>query len=113
MPLIANSKPTMTGPVAGEAITTLGAFDLGRHGYVSEEWLLEGTARSRRGIGEMGDDGLWATEEDSKAPYRTLPGRMPPGRSPAHFNGTVLVEWLNVSGGRRRGRRTGSSCTAI
>ncbi len=63
-----DSKPTSSGPVAGEPVTTLGAFDLGQHGYVSEEWLLEGTAGSRRGMGEMGDDGRWVTEEDSKAP---------------------------------------------
>jgi hypothetical protein len=79
-------------------VTTLGTFDLGRHGYSSEEWLLEGTARSWRGVGEMGDDGRWDTEVDSQAPYRTRLVVCRPAL-PTDFNGTVVVEWLNVSGG--------------
>jgi hypothetical protein len=89
---------TCAGPRPGEAVTTLGAFDLGPHGYVSEEWLLEGTACSWRGTGELGDDGRWATEVDSHAPYRTRLVVCRPD-STANFNGTVVVEWLNVSGG--------------
>jgi hypothetical protein len=79
-------------------VTTLGAFDLGRHGYSSEEWLLEGTACSWRAAGALGDDGRWDTEPDSQAPYRTRLVVCRP-ESPARFNGTVVVEWLNVSGG--------------
>jgi hypothetical protein len=79
-------------------VTTLGAFDLGRHGYVSEEWLLEGTACSWRASGELGDDGRWAIEVDSHAPYRTRLIVCRPDLA-ASFNGTVVVEWLNVSGG--------------
>jgi hypothetical protein len=79
-------------------VTTLGTFDLGRHGYSSEEWLLEGTACSWRAAGELGDDGRWDTELDTQAPYRTRLVVCRPD-SPARFNGTVVVEWLNVSGG--------------
>jgi hypothetical protein len=93
-----DSKPTVAGPVAGQAVTTLGEFDLGQHGYVDEEWILEGTASSRRRIGEMGDDGRWVTAEDSAAPYRTRLVVCRPA-DPARFNGTLVVEWLNVSGG--------------
>jgi Alpha/beta hydrolase domain len=93
-----DTKPTTSGPLPGEAVTTLGGFDLGRHRYVSEEWLLDGTAQSRRGTGEMGDDGRWETEEDSIAPYTTRLVLCRPADS-AGFNGTVVVEWLNVSGG--------------
>jgi Alpha/beta hydrolase domain len=91
-------NPACSGPRPGEAVTTLGAFDLGRHGYCSEEWLLEGTASSWRAAGELGDDGLWETELDSLAPYRTRLVVCRPD-SPTSFNGTVVVEWLNVSGG--------------
>jgi hypothetical protein len=84
--------------VPGQAVTTLGAFDLERHGYVSEEWLLEGTACSWRALGELGDDGRWATEVDAEAPYRTRLVVCRPAH-PDRFNGTVVVEWLNVSGG--------------
>jgi hypothetical protein len=92
------SGPACSGPVAGEAVTTLGAFDLSRHGYVSEEWLLEGTACSWRATGDLGDDGRWTTEADSEAPYRTRLVVCRPVH-PEVFNGTVVVEWLNVSGG--------------
>jgi hypothetical protein len=93
-----DSECTWSGPVAGPAVTTLGAFDLERQGYVSEEWLLEGTACSRRASGEMGDDGRWITAEDSTAPYRSRLIVCRPA-DPAGFKGTVVVEWLNVSGG--------------
>jgi hypothetical protein len=79
-------------------VTTLGAFDLERHGYTSEEWLLEGKATSWRAAGETGDDGRWATEADSEAPYLTRVVVCRPV-DPAGFNGIVVVEWLNVSGG--------------
>jgi hypothetical protein len=87
-----------SGPLAGDAVTTLGAFDLGRHGYLSEEWLLEGTACSWRASGDLGDDGHWSTEAGPTAPYKTRLVVCRPA-DPAGFNGTVVVEWLNVSGG--------------
>lgn len=86
------------GPVGGNAVTTLGAFDLGRHGYASEEWFLDGTATSRKAMGETGDDGRWETAPDATADYRTRIVVCRPD-DPARANGTVVVEWLNVSGG--------------
>ena len=65
---------------------------------MSEEWVLDGTARSWRAVGEAGDDGAWKTEVDSTAPFRTRLVVCRPG-APERFNGTVVVEWLNVSGG--------------
>lgn len=87
-----------SGPVEGNAVTTLGAFDLGRHGYVSEEWLLSGTATSRRAVGETGDDGRWETVSDATTEYKTRIVVCRPD-DPARADGTVVVEWLNVSGG--------------
>jgi hypothetical protein len=91
-------EPACSGPLTGKAVTTLGAFELRRLGYLSEEWLIEGTARSWRATGELGEDGRWGTEADSEASYRTRLVVCRPGQ-PADFNGTVVVEWLNVSGG--------------
>lgn len=74
------------GPIPGAAF--LGrplAYDLGALGYASEEFFLEGTARS------YGPDAC-------EAPYRTRAVVRRPA-DPARFGGTVLVEWLNVSGG--------------
>jgi hypothetical protein len=79
-------------------VTTLGSFDLGHHGYLSEEWILEGTATSYRNSGELGDDGRWVTEPGPTASYRTRLVVCRPD-DPSRFNGTVVVEWLNVSGG--------------
>ena len=92
------AEPVCTGPVPGNAVTTLGAFDLGRHGYVTEEWFLDGTARSWRAIGALSEDGHWETEVDELAPYKTRLVVCRPDH-PDRFNGTVVVEWLNVSGG--------------
>jgi hypothetical protein len=92
------SEPICTGPVPGDAVTTLGAFDLGLHGYVSEEWWLEGVATSRRAAGPTGDDGRWDTEADAEASYKTRLLVCRPS-DPSRSSGTVVVEWLNVSGG--------------
>jgi Alpha/beta hydrolase domain len=92
------TEPTCTGPIPGVAYTTLGAFDLGSHDYVTEEWWLEGVAHSRRATGPTGDDGRWETEEDAEASYKTRLVVCRPS-DPARSSGTVVVEWLNVSGG--------------
>jgi len=91
-------EPTCTGPVAGEAVTTLGAFDLGTYGYVSEEWWIEGVATSRRASGLTDDDGRWETEKDAEAAYKTRLIVCRPS-DPRRSSGSVVIEWLNVSGG--------------
>ncbi|TMC07006.1 MAG: hypothetical protein E6J41_17205 [Chloroflexi bacterium] len=88
---------TCSGPVPGTPVSTLGAFDLGRHGYVVEEWFLTGTASSWRSSGELGDDGRWTVGAAGSAPFTTRLLACRPDRR--RFGGTVVVEWLNVSGG--------------
>jgi hypothetical protein len=92
------SEPTCSGPVPGEPVSTLGQFDLGRLGYVAQEWLLAGTANSWRAASELGDDGRWAVDVADSAPFTTRLLVCRPA-DPPRFNGTVVVEWLNVSGG--------------
>lgn len=90
-------SPTVSGPVAGEP-TALSAVDLGTHGYVEEEFVVEGTARAYEPTAPLTEDGRWSVKESATAPYRTrVLVRRP--KDPARFKGTVQVEWLNVSGG--------------
>lgn len=95
---VGERQPTCSGPVPGEAVTTLGDLALAGLGYVTEEWFLDGTATSWRPVGSLGDDGRWQVEEGEPAPFRSRAVVCRPD-APHRFNGTVVVEWLNVSGG--------------
>jgi hypothetical protein len=89
--------PTVNGPIPGER-TSLSAVDLDAHGYVEEEFFVEGTARAYEPAGQLGQDGRWTVQTTTTAPYRTrVLVRRP--KDPARFNGVVETEWLNVSGG--------------
>jgi hypothetical protein len=90
-------SPTVTGPVAGQP-SSLSAVDLAAHGYVEEEFVVEGTARAYEPATPLTQDGHWSVKEASTAPYRTRVLIRRP-KDPARFKGTVEVEWLNVSGG--------------
>ncbi|HEY7107722.1 MAG TPA: alpha/beta hydrolase domain-containing protein [Acidimicrobiia bacterium] len=79
------------GPVPGTPTLLLGNFDLGAHGYVVEEFFIEGTATSY----SEGDGGVQPADD---AAYRTRVVVTRPS-DPSAFSGTVVVEWLNVSGG--------------
>lgn len=91
------SQPRLT-ELPGPVPITAGAFDLAALGYVEQEFRLDGTAESYRLAGERGLDGNWPVQPDELAPFTTrLLLRRP--ADAASFSGTVLVEWLNVSGG--------------
>jgi len=95
--------PTVSAPPAGTHgfpfPNTL--LETDRFGYVQDEVFIEGTARSFVPVSPLADitDGRWdATPTGPTAGYTTrLLIRRP--ANPARFNGTVLVEWLNVSAG--------------
>jgi len=65
----------------------LGAYTVADVGYTAQEFFVSGTATS------YGPD-----RDGASADYATRIVVMTP-TDPARFNGTVLVEWLNVSGG--------------
>jgi hypothetical protein len=88
----------LDGPVPGDPFLTIGDLDLRTAGYVRQEWFLEGTASSYRLEGERGADGHWHAAWASRAPFKTRLVVYRPN-DPACFNGTVVVEWMNVSGG--------------
>lgn len=96
------SQPRVTGPIAAgepgnpsnDFIFTMSGMDLAGHGYVEEEYFVEGTAR--RYVTEGLETGAVI---DSGHPYRTRIVVRRPG-DPARFNGTVIVEWNNVTAGQ-------------
>ena len=91
---------TFTGPVTvGHVIEPETALptDLTAHGYVEQEFFASGTAHAFTATSTP-SDGRWTIEPTSAAGYRTrILVRRP--SNPAHFSGTVVVEWLNESEG--------------
>jgi hypothetical protein len=67
-------------------------------GYVQKEYVAAGTATAYAPKGTLTDDGRWTFEPSTTAPYRTRILVRHPANA-AQFSGTVIVEWLNVSGG--------------
>jgi hypothetical protein len=79
---------------------TSATFDLGAEGYVEEEWFLRGEAPAYAVAtgSALTPDGRWSVEHASPRPFATrLLVRRPGDRD--RFDGTVVLEWLNVSGG--------------
>ena len=98
--LAAEPIPTVSLPPAagrGVAFDTT-AVDLASAGYTEQEFFISGNARAYVNSGTFGDDGIWNVSPGATAPYVTrMLVRTP--TDPEKFNGTVVVEWLNVSGG--------------
>jgi len=95
------ASPLVEGPVTGgDGVPFVAAslFDLSEVGYRQEEYFVAGTATAYRNLAPLGLDGMWQVEPAATADYRTriLVHRPIDAR---RFNGTVIVEWLNVSGG--------------
>ena len=94
---VANSHPTDPLPVAIKVPgigTPMSAtvMPMKANGYVEEEYFLQGKASRYR----IKDPMKNAEQIDSANPYETrVLVRRPV--DPAHFNGTVIVEWLNVT----------------
>jgi hypothetical protein len=85
-------------PLAGPVPTPAGAYDLAALGYIEDEFMLSGEATSYRQLGDRTTDGRWSAKAAGTAPYTTrILVRRP--ADAAEFSGTVVVEWLNVSGG--------------
>jgi Alpha/beta hydrolase domain len=90
-------RPVVT-PVSGTPALLLGAFDLAALGYDAVEFFVSGTAARYTPTAELGPDGCWPVKPSGAGDYATRIVVVKP-TDPAQFNGTVLVEWLNVSGG--------------
>jgi len=81
------------GVFMGEPLTT----DVDAAGYVEHEYAASGTATSYTSS-ERTADGRWTFAPADEAPYTTRVLVRTPA-DPDDFSGTVVVEWLNVSGG--------------
>ena len=69
-----------------------------QYGYVEEEYFISGDATAYAPVGELGADGVWTVEPAGTAPYTTrVMVRRPEDAD--NFNGTVVVEWFNVTAG--------------
>jgi Alpha/beta hydrolase domain len=91
----------VVGPITGGAhgIAFGGTLaDLGTLGFRQDEYLIEGTAESFTALGELSFDGRWLVGPSGSAEFRTRMLVTAP-IDPARFNGTVIVEWNNVSAG--------------
>jgi hypothetical protein len=93
----ANLDTELTGG-RGPYIAAATPEDMASIGYVQTEYAAAGTATSYRAIGPLAHDGRWAFAPAASAPYRTRVLVRAP-KDPKKFSGTVIVEWLNVSGG--------------
>jgi hypothetical protein len=82
---------------SGEAATA-STVDLAARGYVEEEFLLSGEASSYAEEGEWGRDGRWVATPAGTAAYTTRALVRRPSAAD-EFNGTVIVEWFNVTAG--------------
>ncbi|HUZ10525.1 MAG TPA: alpha/beta hydrolase domain-containing protein [Acidimicrobiales bacterium] len=101
--------PTVVGPILG-AQPPWGApsADVATRGYVVEEYQVEGSVVGYQiAPGTKATiDGRWTVEEVADATYRTRILVVRPERA-EHFNGTVVVNWQNVSAGYEIGSPSG------
>jgi len=95
------STPKVDGPIttgAGQTVLGPPKFDLSTVGYTQEEFFISGDATSYTSAEPLSEDGKWSVTPNTSAPYTSrIVVRRPANQ--ADFDGTVVVEWLNVSGG--------------
>jgi len=77
-------------------------FDLAKVGYQQREYFVSGDASSYKSDVPLQSDGKWTVEPADSAAFKTRVVVYQPV-DPARFNGTVIFEWLNVSGGADAG----------
>lgn len=87
----------ITGPFGPFVAGTFG-IELADVGFEQVEFFISGTAPSYTNVGELGADGRWNVEQADAAEFKTRILVYRP-MDASGFSGTVVVEWLNVSGG--------------
>ena len=95
-----HTAATVTGPITtGHIVEPESAhpLELAASGYEEHEYFAAGTATAFKADSKP-SDGNWTIAPTTTAAYKTrILVRRP--TNPAHFNGTVIVEWMNVSAG--------------
>ena len=93
------SCSVLGGPVTGPGTISLSTgVDPALLGYQRTEFFLSGVARSFTPTAPLTTDGKWTVAPATTAVFKTRLVTYRP-IDPAKFNGTVIVEWLNVSAG--------------
>lgn len=82
----------------GEPFIAAAGGDLAAVGYQQSEYFISGNATSYQSAAALTQDGNWTVTPASNADFKTRAIVRRP-IDPANFNGNVIVEWLNVSGG--------------
>jgi Alpha/beta hydrolase domain len=99
------ASPSVTPASGGGGVAVLPGFTSfapAAVGYEQSEVFLSGTASAYEMTAPVNNDGTFSAVAKSTAPYTTRAVVMRPV-NPRRFNGTVIVEWLNVSGGTDAG----------
>ena len=100
MTLHLNRSALVSGPIGGGSHGFPGtstSLDIAATGYVEREFFVSGDAASYVAAEDWASDGQWSVTEGPTARFTTrILVRTP--TDPSRFNGTVVVEWLNVSG---------------
>jgi hypothetical protein len=92
---------TVTPATGGNGVPLVfghAAFDLATVGYNQSEFFIEGTASAHTPVNPLTNDGKWNVAQFAPTAYKTRFVVNRPTNA-KKFNGTVVVEWLNVSGG--------------
>lgn len=84
--------------VRGEPTLLLGNYDLAPLGYQVDEFFVSGASSCYKLAGTPSPDGRWDAVPAGTAPFTTRIVVVRPSDA-SKFNGTVVVEWLNVSAG--------------
>jgi len=99
------ASPSVSPATGGGGVPVLPgftSFDPAAVGYEQSEVFLSGTASAYEMTASANNDGKYSAVVTSTAPYTTRAVVMRPVDR-RRFNGTVIVEWLNVSGGSDAG----------
>lgn len=99
LPAAAQEPAPTIEAVPGKPNLLIATYDLADVGYQASEAFVAGTATSYRLPGPPSADGVWNAAAAATAPFKTRVVVIRPS-DPAKFNGTVLVEWLNVTAGQ-------------
>jgi hypothetical protein len=99
------ASPIVTPATGGGGVPVVPgftSFDPAVVGYEQSEVFLSGTASAYAITAPVPNDGKYSAVPTSTASYTTRAVVMRPTKR-RHFNGTVVVEWLNVTGGADAG----------
>jgi len=93
--------PKIEGPITpSSGISFIGSttFPISDVGYEQSEFFLSGTATAYKSARRLTKNGRWNVTPETTASYKTRIVVYRP-INPKRFDGTVVVEWLNVTAG--------------